>query len=160
MQDDRPRRGSRFFRALSIVLAVALVAALLWGSDRITLQGERTIYTVDCAGGTWTGRVCSGKLSPGKRYAFRASLARQEVVYWIRGSTAPSGKYPDCKVIDRDNWSCKSLGDGSPATIAYEMVRGHPTRAGREQMLPFHSVPKWKWWLMDAGVRMFTRAED
>src|SRR5207249_133992 len=91
MQHDGTRRGSRVIRTLSIVLSVALVTALLWGSDRITMQGERTIYTVDCEGGTWNGRVCSGKLAPSKRYAFRASQARQEVIYWIRGSTTASG---------------------------------------------------------------------
>jgi hypothetical protein len=160
MHDDGTRRGSRLVRAFSIVLLVALVVALVWGSDRITMQGERTVYTVDCDGGTWTGNVCSGKLAPGKRYAFRASIARQEVVYWIRGSTAPSGKFPECKVVDRDNWSCKAVPEGAQTTIAYEMAKGHPTRAGSEGMLPFHSVHKWKWWLIDAGLRVFTRAED
>ena len=160
MQKDGTRRGSRVIRTLSIVLSVALVAALLWGSDRITMQGERTIYTVDCEGGTWNGRVCTGKLTPSKRYAFRASQARQEVIYWIRGSTTASGKYPECKVVDRDNWSCKAVGDGPPGTIACEMARGHPTPAGKEHMLPFHSVPKWKWWLMDVGVRLFKQADD
>jgi hypothetical protein len=160
MQDDGTRRGSRGISMFSIVLLVALIMALLWGSDRITMQGERTIYTADCDGGTWTGRVCSSKLRPGKRYAFRASQTRQEVIYWIRGSTAASGKYPECNVVDRDNWSCKTVGDGPPGTIASEMARGHPTRAGTEHMLPFHSVPKWKWWLMDVGVRLFTQADD
>jgi hypothetical protein len=160
MHDGATRRGSRLVRVLSIALLVALVAALVWGSDRITMQGERTIYTVDCDGGTWTGRVCSGKLAPSKRYAFRASLARQEVIYWIRGSMAPSGKFPECNVVDRDNWSCKAAPEGSPATIAYEMAKGHPTRAGSEHMLPYHSVQKWKWWLIDAGLRVFTRAEN
>src|SRR5215471_13482051 len=160
MHDDGTRRGSRFVRTLSIVLFFALVVTLIWASDRITMQGEHTVYTVECDGGTWTGKVCSGKLAPGKRYAFRASLARQEVIYWIRGSTAPSGKFPECKVVDRDNWSCKFVPEGPQATIAYEMAKGHPTRAGSERMVPFHSVPKWKWWLIDAGLRVFTRAED
>ena len=160
MHDDGRRRIQRFTRAFLVLLLIALVVALLWGSDRITMQGERTIYTADCVDGTWAGKVCSGKLAPGKRYAFRASLARQEVIYWIRGSTAPSGKFPECKVVDRDNWSCKAGGDGSPTTIAYEMARGHPTRAGSESMLPYHSVPKWKWWLMDAGLRVFTKTDE
>jgi hypothetical protein len=160
MHDDGRRRFPRFARAFLVLLLIAFVVALLWGSDRITMQGERTIYTADCVDGTWSGKVCSGRLAPGKRYAFRASLARQEVIYWIRGSTAPSGRFPDCKVVDRDNWSCKGGGDGSPTTIAYEMARGHPTRAGSERMLPYHSVPKWKWWLMDVGVRVFTKTDE
>ena len=160
MQDDGRRLGSRVVKVVSVVLLLLLIVALLWGSDRITMQGERTVYTVECDRGTWNGRVCTGKLVPGKRYAFRASIARHEVVYWVRGSSAPSGKYPDCKVADRDNWSCKVALDAAPATIAYEMAKGRPTRTGGEHVLPFHSVPKWKWWLMDTGVRVFTQADD
>jgi hypothetical protein len=160
MQDDGRRRGSRVVKVLSVVLLLAFIVALLWGSDRITMQGERTLYTVDCDRGTWNGRICTGKLVPGKRYAFRASIARNEVVYWVRGSSAASGKYPDCKVADRDNWSCKVPVDGAPATIAHEMAKGHPTQTGSANMLPFHSVSKWKWWLMDAGIRVFTKADE
>ena len=160
MQDDGRRLGSRIVKVVSVVLLLLLIVALLWGSDRITMQGERTVYTVECDRGTWNGRVCTGKLVAGKRYAFRASIARHEVVYWVRGSSAPSGKYPDCKVADRDNWSCKVALDAAPATIAYEMAKGRPTRTGGEHVLPFHSVPKWKWWLMDTGVRVFTQADD
>jgi hypothetical protein len=159
MQDDGRRRSSRVIKVLSVVLLLTFVA-LLWGSDRITMQGERTVYTVDCDRGTWDGKVCTGKLVPGKRYAFRASISRHEVVYWERGSSAPSGKYPDCKVADRDNWSCKVATDSTPKTIALEMSKGRPTRTGGEHVLPFHSVPKWKWWLIDAGVRVFTQADD
>ena len=124
MQDDGARRGSRIRRFVWVVLALLLVAALLWGSDRITLQGERTIFTVDCAAGSWDGARCTGHLVPGRRYAFRASQARQEVLYWIRGSDAPSGRYTDCTVTDRDNWSCNVVTGGTPSTIAFEMVKG------------------------------------
>ena len=160
MQDDDKRRGSAITKALSVVLLIAVVAALLWASDRITLQGERTIYTVECERGTWNGNACSGKLVPDKRYGFRASKSRHEVLYWVRGSDAPSGKYTDCKVEDRDNWSCSVTVAAAPATIAYEMVRGRPTRVGTGLVLPYHSVPKWKWWLMDAGIGVFSEAGD
>ena len=159
MEDDGKRRGSGIVRALFAVGAVVLVGLLLWGSDRITLQGERTIYTVDCDGGTWNGVQCSGRLVPGKRYAFRASKTRNEVLYWIRGSDAPSGKYSDCTVADRDNWSC-NVKAGVPATIAFEMVKGRPTRAGSGLIASYHSVPKWKWWLMDVGFDGFKTASD
>ena len=160
MKDDDKRRGSRFIKTLSAALVVAFVAALLWGSDRITLQGERTIYTVTCGHGTWNGNVCSGKLVPDKRYAFRASPLRKEVIYWVRGTGAPSDKYADCEVIDRDNWSCKPNAGGTPTTIAYAMNKGKPTRADSGIVLPFHAVSKWKWWLMDAGLGIFSEAGD
>ncbi|MEO8675035.1 MAG: hypothetical protein ABI569_05615 [Casimicrobiaceae bacterium] len=160
MKDDDKRRGSRLIKTLSAVVVVALVAALLWGSDRITLQGERTVYTVGCDHGTWSGNLCSGKLVPDKRYAFRASPSRHEVIYWVRGTGAPSDKYADCEVTDRDNWSCKPKAGTAPTTIAYEMIKGKPTRVDSSLVLPFHSVPKWKWWLMDAGLRIFSEAGD
>lgn len=160
MHDEGRRRSSRVVKSLVVVLLLLLIVALLWGSDRITMQGERTVYTVECDRGTWTGRVCTGKLVPGKRYAFRASITRHEVVYWVRSSPAPSGKYPDCKVSDRDNWSCKIAVDSVPTTIAHEMTKGRPTRTGGEHVLPFHSVSKWKWWLMEIGVLVFTKADD
>jgi hypothetical protein len=160
MQDDGKRRGSRTTRASFIVLFVASIAALLWGSDRITLQGERTIYTVQCDHGTWNGTACSGKLVPDKRYAFRASKSRREVLYWVRGSDAPSGRYNDCTVVDRDNWTCSAAVDGSPTTIAFEMAGGKPAKADGGRVLPYHSIPKWKWWLMDAGIGTFSEAAD
>lgn len=159
-EDDGKRRGSGVARVLWTVAAVVLVAMLLWGSDRITLQGERTIYTVDCEGGTWQGRECSGRLVPGKRYAFRASKSRHEVLYWIRGSDAPSGKYSRCKVADRDNWSCDVASGSGSSTIAFEMVKGRPARAGSAIPAAYHSVPKWKWWLMDVGYGGFKAASD
>jgi hypothetical protein len=160
MQEDGARRGSRVTKLVLTVVLLVLLYALLWGSDRITLQGERTIFTVDCAGGVWEGARCTGYLVPGKRYAFRASKARQEVLYWIRGSEAPSGRYTDCSVTDRDNWSCNVVIDGEPRTIAFEMVKGQPTRVGSGLVLPYHSVPKWKWWLMDLGFSSFRDASN
>ena len=44
-------------------LAVALLlAGWMWLTDFITVQGERTIYTVACQGGEWRGDLCTGKL--------------------------------------------------------------------------------------------------
>jgi hypothetical protein len=158
MHEDGKRRGASLIKSVLLLAIIVFVVALLWGSDRITMQGERTIYTADCDRGTWNGNTCSGALVPGKRYAFRASQSRNEVVYWVRGSTAPSGKYPDCKVTDRDNWSCAAPADGAPATIAFAMTKGWPVEG--PGLLPFHAVPKWKWWLMDVGLRAFTQAEN
>ena len=160
MKNEDKQRGSGVAKVLSAVLVIGLGAALVWGSDRITMQGERTIYTVDCEGGTWSGNSCSGKLVLGKRYGFRASPARREVIYWVRGSSAPSDKYADCTVTDRDNWSCKPKAGVTPTTVAYEMVKGKPTPADSSLVLPYHSVPKWKWWLLDAGIGVFSEAGE
>ena len=70
---------------------------------------------------------------------------------------APSGKYAQCKVKDRGNWSCPENA-GQPPTIAHEMVNGRPRRDGSERDLPFHAVPKWVWWVLDAGLHVYNKA--
>jgi hypothetical protein len=150
------RMFNRIFPALFVVV---VIATLIWGSDRITLQGERTIYTVDCAQGVWEGNRCTGALTAGPRYAFRASVRRHEVIYWIRDSTAPSGKYSDCTVKNRDNWSC-NVEVGQPPAVAYEMHDGRPTRGSIGLSMTFHDVPKWKWWAISYGIGHFTEASD
>ena len=157
------RRGgavTTWRRARGIVLGAAALFAfvlLIWASDHITLQGERTIYTVNCEGGRWEGARCTGSLAPAQRYAFRASATRGEVIYWTRGSTEPSGKYSGCRVVDRDNWTCTLQADQTPAA-AFEMKKGRPTRSGDQRVIVFHDVPKWKWWLLSLGVRVFSEA--
>ena len=146
-------------KPLGGLLVLVVFGLLIWLSDRITLQGERTIYLVKCEQGAWKVTRCSGSLVPGERYAFRASPRRHEVIYWIRGSDLPSGKYTDCTVIDRDNWSC-NVGTDQQPTIAYEMVNGRPTRGAQGLALPFHDVPKWKWWLMKVGIEFFSEASE
>ena len=149
-------------RARGILFAVAALSAfglLIWASDHITMQGERTIYTVKCEGGKWEGTRCTGRLVPAQRYGFRASPARGEVIYWIRGSAQPSGKLSGCKVVDRDNWSCTMAADQTPVA-AFEMKKGRPTRADDPRVIAFREVPKWKWWLMDAGVGLFSEARS
>ena len=150
------RLRSRLLPGLFILF---VVAALIWGSDRVTLQGERTIYTVDCAQGVWDGNRCTGRLMPGPRYAFRASKTRHEVVYWIRESDAPSGKYTDCTVTNRDNWTC-NVQVGQPKSVAYEMRDGKPTRGGEGLTLTFHEIPKWKWWAIKFGLHVFSVAAE
>lgn len=142
----------------SVILVVALVAAIAWASDQITLQGERTIFTVNCEGGDWIGDRCTGSLLPGKRYAFRASRSRQEVSFWIRGSGEPSGRYSDCRVTNRDNWTCITRAD-QPRSITTELVNGRPTQTGSNLSTPIHAVSKWKWYLMQMGIGHFRDAD-
>jgi len=146
-------------RVLRGLLILVVFGVLIWLSDRVTLQGERTVFTVKCEHGAWQGSHCTGKLVPGERYAFRASPRRHEVIYWIRGSQTPSGTYTDCTVLDRDNWSCNVRSDRQ-VTIAYQMVNGRPTQGGHGLALPFHDVAKWKWWLMKLGLDLFSNAND
>lgn len=146
-------------KSLFGIVLIALLAVVLWGSDRITLQGERTIFTVNCDRGSWQGNRCTGDLAPGSQYAFRASHARNEVLYWVRGSNAPSGKFSDCMVKDRDNWTCNVHIDQQPA-LTFEMSKGKPTRGLLGLGMPFHSVPKWKWWALSLGIHSFSIANE
>ena len=139
-------------------IIVALLAALLWISDQITLQGERTIYTVDCQQGVWEGLHCTGSLVAGKRYRYRASRSRHEVVFWIAGSSSPSGKYTDCDVHDRGNWSCNATLETTPS-ITQEMLNDRAIHGPNGVTIPFHAVPKWKWWALRAGIRFFAEAD-
>ena len=141
------------FVAVSIGLGV-----FIWASDRITLEGERTIYTVSCERGAWVGLRCTGRLTAGERYRFRASKSRQEIVYWVAGSRKPSGKYADCEVTDRDRWNCKPH-EGEQPSIAHELADGRPVQRVAGLDMPFHAVTKWKWWALDVGIPGFTKAD-
>src|SRR5215204_2880092 len=57
---------------LAIGALFIAMAAYAWAVDFISVQGERTVYTVDCVGGVWSGAQCSGNLVAGERYRFRA----------------------------------------------------------------------------------------
>jgi hypothetical protein len=143
-----------FKRVLFGVLFLAGLGLLIWASDRVTLQGERTIYTTDCEQGVWQGTRCTGKLVAGARYRYRSLRTRREVVFWIAKSPEPSGKYTNCIVQDRDNWSCKASLDLG-ASITHEMVNGRAVRDASANTRPFHPIEKWKWWLMRVGVHLF-----
>jgi hypothetical protein len=139
------------------VLLLLIVVGLVWASDQITLQGERTIYTVTCDHGTWSGNRCTGALAPSDRHAFRASRTRQEVIYWIRGSQQPSEKYTDCRVENRDNWACRARADQKPLPLR-ELIHGRPTPAFEDSTtaVRLHAVAKWKWYAVQIGLRVFT----
>jgi hypothetical protein len=104
-----------------VVTVLVFLAGVIWTSDQVTLEGERTIYSVNCADGTWSGLRCTGRLVPGDRYRFRASRTRNEVVFWIAGSTEPSGIHRDCTVRDRGNWTCNTKA-GDQQSVTNEMA--------------------------------------
>jgi hypothetical protein len=140
-----------------IAMAVAALAAFLWASDRITYEGERTVYTVRCEQGAWEGLTCHGTMVAGERYRFRASTSKREVLYWTVGSSDPSGKYSNCNVKDRGNWSCELIA-GQPSTITRQMINGRPVRDADHVAVPFHAVPKWVWWVLHSGAHVYSKA--
>jgi hypothetical protein len=144
---------------IGVLLALGL-AALVWSSDQITLQGERTIYAVACERGTWSGNRCDTALAPAERHAFRASRTRQEVLYWIRGSKQPIKRYADCEVENRDNWTCRVHADQRPPPLD-GLINGRPasTPADPTTGVRLHAVPKWKWYAMRLGLRVFADAD-
>jgi hypothetical protein len=141
-----------------LLAMIVIIGGMMWVSDWITLEGERTVYTVTCPGGVWDGLRCTGRIAAGDRYRFRASRSRGEVLYWIAGSSAPSGKYTDCQVANRANWTC-NVQIGQPLSIALEFSNGRPTFYGAGLTAPFYGVAKWKWWAIHFGIPGITEAD-
>jgi len=137
------------------VAMVLGVAAIVWASDRVTVQGERVLYGVDCDG-QWRDLACVGKLKPGARYAFRASPRRREVIAWTIGSERPSRTYSGCQVVGRDQWSCPvrtSAGSDATLTMSKHGLQCAPAPAAPAARV----IAKWKWYLLGLGVDAFSR---
>ena len=145
-------------RKLSIVVTILTVFfALVWASDTVTLQGERTIYTAKCEQGSWQGERCTGNLVAGDRYRYRALRARNEVIFWIAGSSEPSGKFTDCAIQDGRNWRCKPNADvGRSITLA--MAKGFAVPDSTGAARSFHSISKLTWVLLNAGIPITSTA--
>ncbi len=138
---------------------VALLTALLfagWASDFITLQGERTIYTVDCVGGDWQGEQCGGKVATGPRYRYRALKPHGEVVFWTVGSGEPSGHFDECSIQDGRNWLCKICPDAA-RSITLQMAQGLPVPGPESVTRPFRAVSKWRWLLLERGFTVHAK---
>ena len=141
------------------VIVAAVFAALgfaAWASDFVTMQGERTVYTVDCVDGTWQGARCAGRLSAGVRYRYRALKPHGEVIFWTVGTKEPSGTFHDCEIQDGRNWVCKMCPDAA-RSITLRMAQGAPVSDNRAVTKPFRSVSKWRWLLLERG---FTADRD
>ena len=136
---------------LALLLAFFALGVFAWANDRITSQGERTIYTADCVQGDWQADRCTGRLVAAKRYRFRVLKAHGEVLFWTIGEQAPSGKYTECNIQDGLNWACKPNADAA-RTIAHEMLHGRPVLDPAAPMIVFHQIPKWKWGLLQFGI--------
>jgi len=141
-----------------IVAAVGILCLVAWLDDFITLHGAKTVYTADCAQGTWQGGICGGTLVAGGRYRYRVLKAHNEVLFWIAGSTEPSGKLTECVIDSAKDWSCPPNAD-SARTIIHAMKHGQPVVDPGKPARPFHPIPKWKWLLLDADVPYFHAAD-
>lgn len=131
--------------------AVTVVTVVLFASDKITLQGERTIYTVDCRDGAWRGRECVGRVVVADQFRFRAPKPHREVLFWTVGATELSGKFMDCDIEDGRNWRCKPNAD-AVYTIALQMSKGDAVADSAGLVRTFHAVAKWRWLLLRWGI--------
>lgn len=125
-------------------------AFFVWTTDKVTLQGERTIYTVNCLNGNWDGHRCSGDITAGPRFRYRALRARGEVLFWVLGAPEPSSKLTDCKIQDGRNWICPASAD-APKSLTLALTEGEPVRNPAWPTRPFHSMSKVGWLLLKFG---------
>ncbi|NML44337.1 hypothetical protein HHL11_11285 [Ramlibacter sp. G-1-2-2] len=133
------------------VLVVVFLAAMMWLTDFITLQGERTIYTVTCEGGQWEGARCTGRLAAGPRFRFRALRVHEEVLFWTAGNREASGKFSNCQIHDGRNWTCPASATAA-GTITLQMEHGRAIHDATGKALPFKAVEKWRWLLLRTGL--------
>jgi hypothetical protein len=148
------------FSIRMFVLAMsASVAFVMWATDFVTLQGERTIYTVQCENGAWVGPSCTGRLAAGARYRFRALRPHGEVLFWTVGARERSGRFSECEIVDGRNWHCAPSADAA-GTITTEMRRGTAVHDGNGATIPFHAVAKWRWFLLRWGVPVGHSEDD
>lgn len=141
-----------------LVAGVAVLIPFVWGTDRVTLQSERTVYTVDCLKGAWQGNRCSGELAAGARYRYRALKNRGEVLFWVLGSPEPSVKLSQCVIQDGRNWTCP-VSTEAEKSITLVLVHGQPARHPAWPARPIHSVSKLSWTLLNLGLK-FSQSAD
>lgn len=134
-------------------------AVFSWASDFVTLKGERTIYTVRCQGGQWSGKRCTGKLAAGSRVRFRALRAHGEVLFWNAGVHEVSGRLTGCEISDGRNWSCPVTADATKS-ITLQMRHGRAVHSTAGGVQAYHAVTKWRWFLLYSGLSMGSFADD
>ncbi len=134
------------------MVALALIGlGAIWLSDKVTLQGERTIYTVQCGQGQWDGLRCTGRLVAGPRFRYRALKRRREVIFWVLGEATPSRKLTDCAIDDGRNWTCKP-NDDAAYSITLAMHRGRAVHDESGVAPRFRATTKRRWWLLKLGI--------
>lgn len=133
-----------------VIVILAALGFAAWCSDFITMQGERTVYTVECHDGVWQGDHCTGKLTAGDRVRYRVLKPHNEVIFWTAGSKEPSGKFGECTIKDGRNWLCKANGD-AVRSLTLQMVEGVPIAGPANVTRSFRAVSKWRWLLLQRG---------
>lgn len=153
MRESRLMDHSKRFKFRWIAIpALLFLAFFVWTTDRVTFQGERTVYTVDCLNGIWEGNRCSGELAVGPRFRYRALKMRGEVLFWVLGSQEPSVKLTGCKIQDGRNWVCPENAD-APKSLTLSISQGKPVRNPAWPTRPFHAVSKVSWLLLNYGFK-------
>ena len=130
---------------------LVLVVYFIWTTDKITFQGERTVYTVNCANGTWEANRCTGELTAGPRYRYRALKARGEVLFWVLGANEPSSKLTGCTIQDGRNWTCPVTADAKNS-ITLALVLGDAQRNAAWPTRHLYAVSKMTWIFLDNGL--------
>jgi hypothetical protein len=144
------RRHERLAYLVLASLCLAVVA-YAWAIDFVSFEGERTIYTVRCTGGTWSGSRCTGTLVLGDRYRFRALRHHKEVLFWTVASTEPAGKLKGCEVVSGRNWSC-SINDETSHAVALQMIRGEGALEEHARAAGVRCISKMRWILARLGM--------
>ena len=151
----------RQLRWLAVSILVLMVY-FVWTTDKITLQGERTVYTVTCGSGgngstgttgMWDGKRCTGELDAGPRYRYRALKARGEVLFWVVGANEPSSKLTDCTIVDGRNWTCPVTVDADKS-ITLALTGGDALTNTAWPTRPFHGVSKMTWIFLEIGWKL------
>ena len=146
-------QNKRFKLRWMAVAAMLFFTFFLWTTDKITLQGERTIYTVECRNGTWEGSQCRGKLAAGPRFRYRALTAHGEVLFWVLGRQEPSAKLTGCAIQDGRNWTCPESADAAQS-LTLAISSGEAIHNPAWPTRPFHATSKVDWWLLNAGLNL------
>ena len=144
--------------SLIVTAILAVLYALVWATDSVTLQGERTVYTARCEPGAWVGDRCTGKLVAAERYRYRVLKPHSEVVFWVVGSSEPSGKFTECVIHDGRNWQCKANADAA-RSITLEMSKGYPLADPNAVTRSYHAVSKLTWTLLNCGIAITDSAQ-
>lgn len=114
------------------------------------MEGERTLYTVQCSEGQWSGRACTGRLMAARSYRYEARPGAHEVVFSVDAAPSQRRRLAPCEVRDARNWSC-AAGNDSASSVTLTMVCGQATDPA-PPALGLRVVPKLQWWRLKAGL--------
>ena len=138
---------------LAATACLIVLVGFIWAADAITLQGERSVFTVECLGGGWQAKHCDGRLLAGAQYTFRVVDGLREVQFWVVGAPHSTGQLTECAITDGRNWACKSGPDFKRA-VTVQMLQGAPVDRLPESGKRLHPISKWRWYLLRIGISL------